>query len=212
MAILLLASEMPVPISRAPRRPIPARRPPLQVPAGPLLAPDAPAGGAPDGKRNRKCRLPPLGPHDVHSDSWKGSNEFWILALWAGPPGVPTPTASHNVDACVHSVLVVAQAGGWTGGLRWCYIHKRRKLVRSGSIAEGWAPRQERAGCASWARRATATTFASPMAARCCQKNCDLRQVNASTPGSSSPRLNEIDNLEGWQSTSWCDGRRRRVI
>ena len=137
MATLLLASEMPVPISRAPRRPIPARRPPLPVPAGPLLAPDAPAGGAPDGKRNRKCRLPPLGPHDAHSDSWKGSNEFWILPPWAGPPGVRTPTASHNVDACVHSVLVVAEAGGWTGGLRWCYIHKRRRLVRSGSNSEG---------------------------------------------------------------------------
>ena len=34
-----------------------------------------------------------------------------------------------------------------------------------------------------------ATAFASPMSARCFQKNCDLRQVKASTPGSSSPRL-----------------------
>ena len=55
----------------------------------------------------------------------------------------------------------------------------------SGSSGEGWARRRGRAGCARWVRRATSTAFASPMAARCCQKNCDLRQVNASTPGSS---------------------------
>ena len=36
-------------------------------------------------------------------------------------------------------------------------------------------------------------------------KNCDLRQVNASTPDSSSPRLAKYFVVRRWASLSWLD-------
>ena len=59
--------------------------------------------------------------------------------------------------------------------------------------------RSQRAGVSGVRKVGAASngdSIRQPNGGRCCQKNCDLRQVKAS----------RAHHPQGWQSTSWCDG------